>query len=161
MQLQLMQLQHPLPCCVANRNAEFRSEWDLNLPVSFDVQMPWDGWQAAALAQGTAVSLNAVTLVASVLVGAITAIILFCSHFHQIDGDRAALKMSPLVRLGSTARGYQVRLLVKLLQCCSHAIIRATYWLQRKIGNHSMELHVCVKVASCLACWEQRHACLI
>lgn len=48
-------------------------------------------------------------LVASVLVGITTAAILFCSHFHQIEGDRAALKMSPLVRLGNTTRGFHVR----------------------------------------------------
>ncbi|KAK9823681.1 hypothetical protein WJX72_004586 [[Myrmecia] bisecta] len=37
----------------------------------------------------------------SVLVGITTSVILFCSHFHQIDGDTAAGKRSPLVRLGS------------------------------------------------------------
>ena len=33
-------------------------------------------------------------------VGATTTIMLFCSHFHQEDGDRAAGKLSPVVRLG-------------------------------------------------------------
>ena len=37
----------------------------------------------------------------SVAVGITVTSILFCSHFHQIDGDRAAGKMSPLVRLGA------------------------------------------------------------
>lgn len=37
---------------------------------------------------------------ASVLVGITTSVILFCSHFHQIAGDVAAGKNSPLVRLG-------------------------------------------------------------
>ena len=37
---------------------------------------------------------------ASVLVGTTVASVLFCSHWHQIDGDRAAGKLSPLVRLG-------------------------------------------------------------
>ncbi|KAL6763001.1 UbiA prenyltransferase family [Haematococcus lacustris] len=41
------------------------------------------------------------------LVGTTTSIILFTSHFHQIEGDRAAGKMSPLVRLGA-ARAYKV-----------------------------------------------------
>ena len=36
----------------------------------------------------------------SVCVGITTTIILFCSHFHQIEGDMAAGKKSPLVRLG-------------------------------------------------------------
>ena len=36
----------------------------------------------------------------STFIGISTTVILFCSHFHQIEGDRAAGKMSPLVRLG-------------------------------------------------------------
>ena len=35
------------------------------------------------------------------LVGLTTTIILFTSHFHQIEGDKAAGKKSPLVRLGT------------------------------------------------------------
>ncbi|KAK4401856.1 2-carboxy-1,4-naphthoquinone phytyltransferase, chloroplastic [Sesamum angolense] len=38
---------------------------------------------------------------ASVLVGLTTSLILFCSHFHQIEDDKAVGKMSPLVRLGT------------------------------------------------------------
>jgi 1,4-dihydroxy-2-naphthoate octaprenyltransferase len=41
------------------------------------------------------------------LVGASTTVILFCSHFHQIEGDARAGKRSPLVRLG-TARACRV-----------------------------------------------------
>lgn len=44
---------------------------------------------------------------AAVLVGITTALILFCSHFHQIDGDLSVGKMSPLVRLG-TEKGSKV-----------------------------------------------------
>ncbi|GFR41612.1 hypothetical protein Agub_g2337 [Astrephomene gubernaculifera] len=43
----------------------------------------------------------------SLLVGLSTTTILFCSHFHQIAGDTAAGKRSPLVRLG-TERGRKV-----------------------------------------------------
>ncbi|XP_073030514.1 2-carboxy-1,4-naphthoquinone phytyltransferase, chloroplastic-like [Primulina eburnea] len=43
----------------------------------------------------------------SLLIGFTTALILFCSHFHQISGDRAVGKMSPLVRLG-TDKGSKV-----------------------------------------------------
>ncbi|KAK9802593.1 hypothetical protein WJX73_009446 [Symbiochloris irregularis] len=64
--------------------------------------------QAAAAAQGHPVGLTPGILVASMLVGVTTAAILFCSHFHQIEGDKAAMKMSPLVRLGNTARGLEV-----------------------------------------------------
>lgn len=44
---------------------------------------------------------------ASVVVGIATSIILFCSHFHQVEDDIAAGKRSPIVRLG-TKRGSQV-----------------------------------------------------
>ena len=40
----------------------------------------------------------------SFLIGLGTSIILFCSHFHQVDDDLSAGKKSPIVRLG-TARG--------------------------------------------------------
>jgi len=43
-------------------------------------------------------------LAVSFLIGIGTSIILFCSHFHQVDDDLAAGKKSPIVRLG-TARG--------------------------------------------------------
>jgi hypothetical protein len=44
---------------------------------------------------------------ASALIGITVASVLFCSHFHQIEGDAAAGKLSPLVRLGPE-RGLQV-----------------------------------------------------
>jgi 1,4-dihydroxy-2-naphthoate octaprenyltransferase len=48
----------------------------------------------------------------AVLVGITTTVILFCSHWHQIQGDIRAGKMSPLVRLG-TENACQVR-----VHCC-------------------------------------------
>eukprot|EP01018_Ginkgo_biloba_P016685 Gb_39246 [translate_table: standard] len=50
---------------------------------------------------------SSTVLSVSVLVGITTTLILFCSHFHQIDGDRDVGKMSPLVRIG-TQRGSEV-----------------------------------------------------
>ncbi|MEG3437595.1 2-carboxy-1,4-naphthoquinone phytyltransferase [Pannus brasiliensis CCIBt3594] len=47
------------------------------------------------------------SLAASVLIGITTSIILFCSHFHQVEDDIAAGKKSPIVRLG-TALGSRV-----------------------------------------------------
>jgi 2-carboxy-1,4-naphthoquinone phytyltransferase len=38
---------------------------------------------------------------ASLIVGTATSLILFCSHFNQVDDDRAVGKLSPVVRLGS------------------------------------------------------------
>ncbi|MEE3716809.1 2-carboxy-1,4-naphthoquinone phytyltransferase [Tumidithrix elongata RA019] len=40
-------------------------------------------------------------LVASIVVGVATSLILFCSHFHQVADDIAAGKRSPIVRLGT------------------------------------------------------------
>jgi 1,4-dihydroxy-2-naphthoate octaprenyltransferase len=40
-------------------------------------------------------------LAASVIVGIVTSLVLFCSHFHQIKDDIAAGKQSPIVRLGT------------------------------------------------------------
>jgi len=44
------------------------------------------------------------SLAVSSLIGLTTSIILFCSHFHQVEDDLAAGKKSPIVRLG-TAKG--------------------------------------------------------
>jgi 1,4-dihydroxy-2-naphthoate octaprenyltransferase len=49
-------------------------------------------------------SWSATNLCASVFLGIITSIILFCSHFHQVEDDIAAGKRSPIVRIG-TQRG--------------------------------------------------------
>lgn len=38
---------------------------------------------------------------ASVIIGITTSLILFCSHFHQVEDDIAAGKRSPIVRLGT------------------------------------------------------------
>lgn len=71
-----------------------------------------------AIMRTTGVDLSAAVLVAAhwplllpvaAVGGLTTTAILFCSHFHQIEGDTAAGKRSPLVRLGTT-RGCQARL---------------------------------------------------
>lgn len=54
---------------------------------------------------------SGVALVASIILGITTSLILFCSHFHQVEDDLAAGKRSPIVRLG-THRG------AKLLPWC-------------------------------------------
>ena len=45
--------------------------------------------------------------VAGVIIGITTSLVLFCSHFHQVEDDIAAGKRSPIVRLG-TQRGAQL-----------------------------------------------------
>lgn len=61
----------------------------------------------AAAYYSQAQSFSAGGLAASVIIGITTSIILFCSHFHQVEDDLAAGKRSPIVRLG-TAKGAQV-----------------------------------------------------
>ncbi len=46
------------------------------------------------------------SLAASIPLGITTSLVLFCSHFHQVDDDIQAGKTSPIVRLG-TLRGAQ------------------------------------------------------
>ena len=60
---------------------------------------------AGYYAQAQSFSLSSVA--AATVVGLTTSIILFCSHFHQVEDDLAAGKKSPIVRLG-TKRGWQV-----------------------------------------------------
>ena len=50
---------------------------------------------------------SGVNIAISTIVGVGTSIILFCSHFHQVEDDLAAGKRSPIVRLG-TAKGAKV-----------------------------------------------------
>lgn len=46
-------------------------------------------------------SLSITALFASIIIGITTSVILFCSHFHQLEDDLAAGKKSPIVRLGT------------------------------------------------------------
>ncbi|CAH2047697.1 unnamed protein product [Thlaspi arvense] len=51
----------------------------------------------------------------SLLVGFTTSLILFCSHFHQVEGDLAVGKFSPLVRVGTERGAFVVRWAIRLL----------------------------------------------
>jgi 2-carboxy-1,4-naphthoquinone phytyltransferase len=64
-------------------------------------------------------SWSATSLIASVILGISTSLILFCSHFHQVEDDLAAGKRSPVARLG-TQRSAQ------LLIGCSSSIFALT-----------------------------------
>ena len=46
-------------------------------------------------------SFSVSTLAPALIIGISTSLILFCSHFHQIEDDLAAGKRSPIVRLGT------------------------------------------------------------
>ncbi|XP_026446747.1 2-carboxy-1,4-naphthoquinone phytyltransferase, chloroplastic-like isoform X2 [Papaver somniferum] len=59
--------------------------------------------------------INGTILSASLLVGLTTTLILFCSHFHQVDEDEAVMKMSPLVRIGTKAGSHLVKVAILTL----------------------------------------------
>lgn len=61
----------------------------------------------AAVDYSQSQSFHWLSLTAATLVGISTSIILFCSHFHQVEDDLASGKRSPIVRLG-TAKGSQI-----------------------------------------------------
>jgi 1,4-dihydroxy-2-naphthoate phytyltransferase len=61
----------------------------------------------AAAYYSQAQTFSSLAFAASPIIGITTSIILFCSHFHQVEDDLAAGKRSPIVRLG-TAKGAQV-----------------------------------------------------
>lgn len=62
---------------------------------------------------------SGVAIWASLFNGMTTAIILFCSHFHQLEDDLAAGKRSPIVKLGTKAAA---ELLPWLVICAFFAI---------------------------------------
>jgi 1,4-dihydroxy-2-naphthoate octaprenyltransferase len=68
--------------------------------------------EAAYYSQTQAFSFS--SLAASVIIGITTSIILFCSHFHQVEDDLKAGKKSPIVRLG-TLNGSKVLTVVTVL----------------------------------------------
>jgi 2-carboxy-1,4-naphthoquinone phytyltransferase len=72
---------------------------------------------AAYYSQTQSWSIN--NLAASAIVGTTTTLILFCSHFHQVEDDLAAGKLSPIVRLGTQAGAIVLRWAVASLYVLS------------------------------------------
>jgi 2-carboxy-1,4-naphthoquinone phytyltransferase len=93
------------------------------------------------------------SLVASIILGITTTLILFCSHFHQVEDDRAAGKRSPIVRLGTaigakvltiaTASVFGLSLLFVLLQILPVAtlLIFASLPFALKLCRHVSQFH--------------------
>ncbi|MEO1145518.1 MAG: 2-carboxy-1,4-naphthoquinone phytyltransferase [Cyanobacteria bacterium J06638_22] len=52
-------------------------------------------------AQMFTVTASGTVMIAAIILGITTSLVLFCSHFHQIEDDLAAGKRSPIVRLGT------------------------------------------------------------
>ncbi|XP_044490492.1 2-carboxy-1,4-naphthoquinone phytyltransferase, chloroplastic isoform X2 [Mangifera indica] len=76
------------------------------------------------------IPLTGTILSASILVGLTTTLILFCSHFHQIEGDAAIGKISPLVRLGTETGSRVVKVAILMLYSLSFVLglSRALPW---------------------------------
>ena len=72
----------------------------------------------AVVSAAAAAAIPATIWALAVCVGVTTTIILFCSHFHQIEGDRAAGKQSPLVRLGTDRAVAVLKVAVALPYAC-------------------------------------------
>lgn len=59
--------------------------------------------------------LTSTIISASVLVGYTTTLVLFCSHFHQVEGDKAVGKFSPMVRVGRKVGSEVVKIAIGAL----------------------------------------------
>ena len=89
----------------------------------------------------------------SVIVGITTSIILFCSHFHQVEDDLGAGKLSPVVRfgtnkcsqilIGAVGSIYVLNLLFVVLGYLSYwtLIIMASLPIAYKLINYVREYH--------------------
>ncbi|CAI9786232.1 unnamed protein product [Fraxinus pennsylvanica] len=85
----------------------------LGEPLCFSAFGPFATTAFYLLQSGASeLTINGTVISASLLVGFTTSLILFCSHFHQIEEDKAVGKISPLVRLGTEAGSKVVKLAV-------------------------------------------------
>ncbi|KAM7470621.1 hypothetical protein LguiA_008804 [Lonicera macranthoides] len=85
----------------------------LGEPLCFAAFGPFATTAFYLLQSGTSeLPITGTILSASLLVGFTTTLILFCSHFHQINEDVAVGKMSPLVRIGTETGSKVVRVAV-------------------------------------------------
>uniref|UniRef100_A0A6N2LJK1 Uncharacterized protein n=1 Tax=Salix viminalis TaxID=40686 RepID=A0A6N2LJK1_SALVM len=75
--------------------------------------------------------LTGTILSASLLVGFTTTLILFCSHFHQVEEDKAVGKFSPLVRLGTERGSGVVKVAVATLYSLLFAFSVLSPYLKR------------------------------
>ncbi|MFK8183858.1 MAG: 2-carboxy-1,4-naphthoquinone phytyltransferase [Phormidesmis sp.] len=87
--------------------AAYYSQLKMTLPAAVGWQVwSWQAWHESFW-NWQVWSWQAPLLPAAVMVGLTTTLVLFCSHFHQVEDDLKAGKRSPIVRLG-TQRGAQV-----------------------------------------------------
>ncbi|GFP86772.1 1 4-dihydroxy-2-naphthoate polyprenyltransferase chloroplastic [Phtheirospermum japonicum] len=85
----------------------------LGEPLCFAAFGPFATTAFYFLQSGTReLSISGTVISSSILVGFTTSLILFCSHFHQIEDDKAVGKYSPLVRLGTEGGANVVKVVV-------------------------------------------------
>ncbi|GER55541.1 UbiA prenyltransferase family protein, partial [Striga asiatica] len=88
----------------------------LGEPLCFAAFGPFATTAFYLLQSGTSeLSISATVISSSILVGFTTSLILFCSHFHQIEDDKAVGKISPLVKLGTEGGANVVKVAVRTL----------------------------------------------
>ncbi|XP_073029998.1 2-carboxy-1,4-naphthoquinone phytyltransferase, chloroplastic-like isoform X2 [Primulina eburnea] len=88
----------------------------LGEPLCFAAFGPFATTAFYLLQSGTReLAISATAISSSLLVGFTTTLILFCSHFHQVDDDKAIGKYSPLVRLGNDVGAKVVKMAVTSL----------------------------------------------
>ncbi|CAA0807344.1 1-4-dihydroxy-2-naphthoate polyprenyltransferase-chloroplastic [Striga hermonthica] len=88
----------------------------LGEPLCFAAFGPFATTAFCLLQSGTSeLSISATVISSSILVGFTTTLILFCSHFHQIEDDKAVGKFSPVVRLGTEGGANVVKVAVRIL----------------------------------------------
>ncbi|GAA0167116.1 transferase [Lithospermum erythrorhizon] len=99
----MMLLSSAIICGYIYQCPPFRLSYQgLGEPLCFAAFGPF-ATTAFYLLQGTTgeLPITVTVLSVSLLVGLTTSLILFCSHFHQVEEDKAVRKMSPLVRIGT------------------------------------------------------------
>ncbi|XP_057804021.1 2-carboxy-1,4-naphthoquinone phytyltransferase, chloroplastic isoform X2 [Salvia miltiorrhiza] len=113
----ILLLSYAIVCGYVYQCPPFRlSYMGLGEPLCFAAFGPFATIAFYLLQSGTKVlSISGAVVASSILVGLTTSLILFCSHFHQIEDDKAVGKFSPLVRLGTERGAKVVKLTVVVL----------------------------------------------
>ncbi|PIN10199.1 putative membrane protein [Handroanthus impetiginosus] len=110
-------LAYAIICGVMYQCPPFRLSYlGLGEPLCFAAFGPFTTTAFYLLQSGTReLSISGTIVSSSILVGYTTSLILFCSHFHQIEDDKAVGKYSPLVRLGTEGGAKVVKVAVGAL----------------------------------------------
>lgn len=87
---------------------------------------------------------------ASTIVGIVTSLILFCSHFHQVEDDLAAGKKSPIVRIGTKTGASLLPWIcgsIYALTCLCFALQLFPIWTLLIFGSLPFAIQLCNHVS--------------